>query len=185
MHLKISHHEKITLAQLLTKLHKKSLRLKEKRILALLLVHAWLQFAESTWLNNDWTKENVIFFRTSEQSAVDIQRPYLFTYFQENAAVKDIDDSGMISMIHPNPSALALGMLLLEIELTRPIDKMRTEDMEFRMLIPIIQPYYVSSRIVIVICMIVIAEQSRHVWNGIQACRTVWMMESFARRYTT
>ncbi|KAF1845080.1 uncharacterized protein K460DRAFT_405357 [Cucurbitaria berberidis CBS 394.84] len=97
-------------------------RPKEKRILSVILANSLLHFCESPWLSKEWSKEHISFFSTAEKGGLDIHRPYLSTNFQAMVAEVEPDT---FYRIHANPSVLALGILLLEIELDSPIERER------------------------------------------------------------
>jgi hypothetical protein len=73
-------------------------------------------------LSKEWSKEHISFFSSSGKGGLDIQRPYLSTDFQ---VINPEDEVDLLYRIHPNPSVLALGILLLEIELDLPIEDER------------------------------------------------------------
>jgi hypothetical protein len=95
------------------------LRLRDKRVLAVTLAKTVLQLSEGPWLSKRWTAAQFSFFETT-QSAIDFERPYLSTRFQE-----EINDSNSVfeaQSIHAIPSLLSLGKLLLEIDRGSPIE---------------------------------------------------------------
>lgn len=101
-------------------------RPKEKRILSVILANSLLHFCESPWLSKEWSKEHISFFSFSEKGDLDMRRPYLSTDFETMVPEDEVD---AMFRIHPNPSVLALGILLLEIELDLPIeDERNVED---------------------------------------------------------
>lgn len=97
---------------------------KEKRILSVILANSLLHFCESPWLSREWSKEHISFF-SSEKGGLDIRRPYLSTDFQDMEPENEAD---ALYRIHPNPSVLALGILLLEIEMDLPIEAEQGEE---------------------------------------------------------
>lgn len=110
-----------SLASLLQRARK--FRPKEKLILSVILANSLLQFCESPWLNKEWSKEHISFFPSLSKQDVEILRPYLTIKFQNTELEEEIDPF----RVHPNPSVLALGILLLEIELESPIEGKRGE----------------------------------------------------------
>lgn len=98
------------------------LSLKDKRRLALILSHSLLQYHDSAWLCSEWGKSHISFFYSSEDKP-DLQRPYLSTRFDNPWS--EICEADM-NRFHRNPSVLALGILLIEIDLEKPIEKCRT-----------------------------------------------------------
>lgn len=120
----------MSLASLLK--NNRKLKMKEKRILPVILAHSLLLFCDSPWLSKDWGKEHIHFYSTSgRKDDFDIRRPFLSTKFEdseqeneeENDAKKDLE-----FRVHPVPSILALGILLLEIELESCLEDHYTED---------------------------------------------------------
>jgi len=85
----------------------------ERRILAVILAHSMLHFCESPWMSREWNKNHVSFFKCANGD-FDLQRPWLSPDFANTYVPEDVDE---LHRIHPNPSILALGILLLEIEL--------------------------------------------------------------------
>jgi hypothetical protein len=118
-------HPGTSLANLL--LEKRTFTLREKRILAVILAHSMLHFCDSPWLSRYWDKNHLSFFkRTSlKGSRLDFQRPWISTQFETSTPPEDVDE---LYRIHKNPSVLALGILLLEIELRVGIEESTTED---------------------------------------------------------
>jgi hypothetical protein len=97
----------------------KKFSLRERRILAVILAQTMLHFSDSPWLGKKWNKRHVKFFwRTA---GYDLKRPYLTTTFKQ----RDPDQKFNVMEVHPNPSVLALGVLLLEIELWKNIEDCR------------------------------------------------------------
>ncbi|KAF1810424.1 hypothetical protein P152DRAFT_451168 [Eremomyces bilateralis CBS 781.70] len=108
---------------------KRKLKLKEKRILAVILAHSLLHFCDSPWMRHgtrsSWNKHHISFFYKSKDD-VDLIRPYVTTDFQP---IQDREDPAeAMYRLHPNPSVLALGVLLLEIEQQAGIESKREND---------------------------------------------------------
>lgn len=93
--------------------------LMERRILAVILARSMLHFCESPWMSREWNKNHVSFFKCSKQGDFDLQKPWLSPDFANPYVPEDIDE---LNRIHPNPSILALGILLLEIELGEALE---------------------------------------------------------------
>ena len=102
-------------------LAKTRLSLRDKRRLALILSHSLLQYHESAWLCSEWRKCHISFFYLSEDKP-DLRRPYLSTCFEKPQP--EIVKTEM-NRFHRNPSILALGILLIEIDSERPIETYR------------------------------------------------------------
>ncbi|KAH7380832.1 hypothetical protein BKA64DRAFT_221672 [Cadophora sp. MPI-SDFR-AT-0126] len=100
------------------------LKLKQKRSLAVVLAHAILHYCESPWVSNSWNKQHVSFFATLK--GPDLMRPYLATQFEAGTA--RLDDTVDDLFRHPSPALLSLGILLLELYLSKPIESLWEAD---------------------------------------------------------
>ncbi|OCK90638.1 uncharacterized protein K441DRAFT_665937 [Cenococcum geophilum 1.58] len=102
--------------------------LKQKRILAVILAHTMLQYCGSPWMAEDWNKEHIKFFhQTIERDGaakLDLERPYLSKGFVTSRTAQGGSSK---YVLHPCSSVLALGILLLEIELGVPIESKRAD----------------------------------------------------------
>jgi hypothetical protein len=96
------------------------LKLKESRALAVVLAHAILHYCESPWVSSRWNKEHVNFFATVD--GPDLMKPYLATQFEASTSRLEEASDNMYS--HPSPALLALGILLLELYLSKPIESL-------------------------------------------------------------
>ncbi|MCJ1307423.1 hypothetical protein MMC25_001069 [Agyrium rufum] len=96
------------------------LKLKESRALAVVLAHAILHYCEGPWVSQTWNKEHVNFFATVD--GPDLMRPYLATQFEAPTSRSEEASDSIYS--HPNPALLALGILLLELYLSKPIESL-------------------------------------------------------------
>lgn len=95
--------------------------LKEKRVLAVVIAHAVLNFCESPWLVGDWDKRHISFYGDSTgNGGIDFTRPYLSTNFRDSTQAPN--EQSVFLSLHRSPAILALGVLLLEIELCKPIE---------------------------------------------------------------
>lgn len=114
-------HDHIPAPSLGSLLHARTrLGLRDKRRLALILSHSLLQYHDSAWLGSEWGKKHIFFFHLGDKP--DLQRPYLSTSFNNpQLGIIDADKS----RFHRNPSILALGILLIEIDLEKPIETCR------------------------------------------------------------
>lgn len=99
--------------------------LKEKRMLAVILAHSVLHFCESPWMSRHWNKNHVSFFRFSNRGDFNLERPWLSPDFANPYVPEDVEE---LNRIHPNPSVLALGILLLEIELGDSLESFKEAD---------------------------------------------------------
>jgi hypothetical protein len=101
--------------------------LKEKRVLAVVIAHAVLNFCESPWLDGDWDKRHISFYgHSTGDGGLDFRRPYLSTNFRDSTQAAN--DQAVFLTLHPSPAILALGILLLEIELSQPIESHWVEE---------------------------------------------------------
>lgn len=101
--------------------------LKERRLLAVVIAHAVLHFCEGPWLDKNWDKEHISFFPPSGDDAdVDLTRPYLVATFDKE--IENSDDDADSVMWHEHPSILALGVVLLELEMRGSIEERYNED---------------------------------------------------------
>ncbi|OJD30643.1 uncharacterized protein BKCO1_5800013 [Diplodia corticola] len=107
----------VTLDQLLR--DETSRKLKERRVLAVLLAHSLLHLSNDSWLKDEWDKTHISFF-SSAPDQLNL-KPYLTTDFQ--ALAESNDGSGM--QLHPSPAILALGIVLLELQIWATIESRR------------------------------------------------------------
>ncbi|KAI9853501.1 MAG: hypothetical protein M1813_002206 [Trichoglossum hirsutum] len=99
-------------------------KLKDKRILAVVLAHSLLQLCEGPWLSKEWGNESIFFLhRPTDQTLLDIHRPYISTHFKtlQSRANKVSTGESDRHALYNHPSILALGILLLEIETGKTI----------------------------------------------------------------
>lgn len=89
--------------------------LKDRRYLAVLLARSLLDFSESRWIRESWSKDDISFL------TADVKRPYLTTDFRilgsgqvEGHAQQQTGNS--LLALHPCPALLDLGILLLELQ---------------------------------------------------------------------
>jgi len=104
--------ESISLSEILR--HRDDLHGRDRSILNIVLVQAFLQLFGSPWLQEGWDKNHIYFSRT-EDGALDLTRPYLST----RLATKQYEERREIL---PYRSILDLGILLLEVELWLPFE---------------------------------------------------------------
>jgi hypothetical protein len=103
--------------------------LKEQRILGVILAHSLLHFCESPWVSREWNKEHITFFQRAQaeranNNSFDLTRPWLAPTFGATLPeIEQTDDTWLMTRMHKNPSVLALGILLLEIELNSTIEQ--------------------------------------------------------------
>ncbi|QSZ30702.1 hypothetical protein DSL72_000260 [Monilinia vaccinii-corymbosi] len=95
-----------------------------KRRLAVVFAHSLLQLHEIYWENKEWNKNHIFFFYDISGD-LDFQRPYLSTV--PDLAIDEKQTPLNLNRFHRNPSILALGLLLIEIDTGRLIETFRTE----------------------------------------------------------
>jgi hypothetical protein len=92
---------------------------KQKRIIAVLLAHALVQYCGSAWLSEQWDKNSISFLKSS-----DGDRLVLST--QMKPYNSDSDPNAEFRM-HCYPGILALAIVMLEMELGKTIETARSE----------------------------------------------------------
>lgn len=102
--------------------HESQRKLKERRILAVIFAHSLLYLCDSNWLNREWDKTQISFF-SSAPDQLNL-KPYLMAQFQ--ALEEEHDGSEM--QLHPSPAILALGILLLELQIWGTIESRRISE---------------------------------------------------------
>lgn len=94
----------------------------EKRELALVFSYSLLVFHDSGWLDRGWLKENIYFFRKSEDEP-DLEFPFLSANFSSILTTAS-QPTGVL--FHRNPNILTLGVILIEIFNEKHIEGWRT-----------------------------------------------------------
>jgi hypothetical protein len=101
----------------------------KRYLLAFVVANGFLQACESSWSPRDWTKQQICFRTGRNETTLDICRPYLSTHLlpakQTSSAA---NDRAARNRVHPYPCILALGFILLQIWLGRPIELERSAD---------------------------------------------------------
>ena len=125
----------ISLASLIRSRH---LTRKMKALLSFFLARSVWQFYNSDWMKDGWTKETVRFMfehLPPYSSVIFINEPFLLARFEKAEVDKPKpklkskgDMSSDVFITHKYPKILALGVMLLEIELGRPIEEFRRPD---------------------------------------------------------
>ncbi|RKL44096.1 hypothetical protein BFJ72_g3829 [Fusarium proliferatum] len=99
---------------------------KDKILLAHAIAHSFWQFYESDLMRNRWTSDDIWFMNEmdhqhspKDQLALRVYMPLDFEYQQIN--LKDEERS---MLTHPFPHILGLGLILLQIGLSRPFKSM-------------------------------------------------------------
>ncbi|KAL8341436.1 hypothetical protein RB598_003401 [Gaeumannomyces tritici] len=98
----------------------------ERRRLALALAQSVLQLHESPWVSDQWSKQSIFFFSTSD--GLDLKRPYLSaaTHVVPSGAEPPYRDMHH----HGNPGILRLRILLLKVHCWRPIESYYRQDVD-------------------------------------------------------
>ncbi|TRX88535.1 hypothetical protein FHL15_010574 [Xylaria flabelliformis] len=101
---------------------------KSKAILEMLVARATWQFYDSSIIDQGLTSHNIHFI-CEQRLAVNgifINEPVLLTRFPENdIGIHDVGDVSSTEMIHDLPKILSLGILLLELETRKTMEKHR------------------------------------------------------------
>lgn len=106
-----------------------------KILLSYLLAKAVWKFYDSHWMTNSWTKETIHFMPEYTEDMAGklkagevvtlIHRPFLATDIKPNYQKTDPNSS---SRLHNDPRIVALGIMLLEIQLEEGIEKYRSDN---------------------------------------------------------
>lgn len=126
-------------------LDSKRTKLRERRKLAVILAHALLHFKDSRWLEENWSKEDVLFMSADDD--IDLSRPYLVSTFQnphENLAGPSTD---FAIQLHRSPPLLGLGIMLLELGIAAPIEARRLQDDMTGGVVNVNTNYFTATRI--------------------------------------
>ncbi|KAH9214084.1 peptidase S8/S53 domain-containing protein [Leptodontidium sp. 2 PMI_412] len=110
-------------------LSSRSLQLVKKRdklILQVILANSLLHLYRGLWLLKNLDKTRICFYKPRSQEIPDLTRPYLAC--TTDPSEESVNEEDVRFRIHPYPGILALGILLLQIELGRPIEEERPED---------------------------------------------------------
>ncbi|KAI0459791.1 hypothetical protein F5B21DRAFT_197985 [Xylaria acuta] len=105
--------------------------LKKRLVLSFLLAKATWQYYESNWMAREWNKNTVHFMFESRrrENGIFVDEPFLHTDFLLKFMATDGSDDGQgagAKMIHKFPKILALGIMLIEINLGVRIEDFRT-----------------------------------------------------------
>lgn len=100
----------------------KRLTNKDRRQLAVILANALLHLKDSLWLEDNWTNKDVCFMVVND--SIDFCRPYLASGFSNAANQNDDPDS---FQLHQSPALLHLGIILLELGISTPIEAKRLD----------------------------------------------------------
>ncbi|ETS77445.1 hypothetical protein PFICI_11319 [Pestalotiopsis fici W106-1] len=111
---------------------------KQKEVLSWLLAKAVWQYYNSPWMAQPWTKQDVHFLGERRPNPNDIANDIAGIYVNEPLLSVSISAStlkgkmpslpSLRSLRHKIPKILGLGIMLVEIQLGRPIEDLHTED---------------------------------------------------------
>lgn len=96
---------------------------KHKRIIAVLLAHALVQYCGGVWLDEQWDKNSISFLRHSSGD-----RLVLSTNLKASNQGPDLEAE---ARMHEYPGILALAIIMLEMELGKTIETARSEQEDF------------------------------------------------------
>jgi hypothetical protein len=91
----------------------------EKKLLEIIITRIFLEVCEGPWLRQKWGKESFHFFPEACNKKIDLNKPYITADLEYDS---DEGNPDSFDMSHSHPSILALGILLLEIEMGLPIE---------------------------------------------------------------
>ncbi|KAK8867391.1 hypothetical protein PGQ11_005969 [Apiospora arundinis] len=99
---------------------------KSRLLLSYILAKAVWQFYDSMWMHQTWNKDNLhfMFEKTPDFKALWVNQPFLCHAFDTNIIPQEKDNL----RIHQYPRILALGIMLMEIELGINIEDKRSAD---------------------------------------------------------
>ncbi|KXH67322.1 extracellular alkaline serine protease [Colletotrichum salicis] len=106
----------------LSELLNDKLKRKQRLTIAYLVANAVWQFYDSTWMHKEWSKDTIHFMferRGNTAKAIYVNEPFLSTRFD---AAEPPSKDRMKFQYHPLPKILALGIMMLEIELGLDIE---------------------------------------------------------------
>ncbi|KAK1540415.1 extracellular alkaline serine protease [Colletotrichum paranaense] len=95
---------------------------KQRLTIAYRLANAVWQFYDSTWMRREWNKDTIHFMlerRGNTAKAVYVDEPFLSAHFHEP---EPLSEDKMRFRYHPLPKVLALGIMMLEVELGLKIE---------------------------------------------------------------
>lgn len=103
--------------------------LKDRMIVTVILANAFLHFCEGPWCTQEWSKVNIYFPMHENSVRPNFARPYLITncIFRDEQQEERANDDIAASLTHSYPCIVALGILLLEVRLGRPIESQGLE----------------------------------------------------------
>lgn len=107
----------------------RQMSLRDRRRLAVIVAYAVLFFCGDSWLDEDWDQEHISFFPNGDPTMpqdIDFKKPYLTARFRRDSKEADSEDEQ--GRVHQSPPILALGVLLVELQICGPIESKYTAD---------------------------------------------------------
>lgn len=101
------------------------IKMKDQRILAVVLAHTVLHYHGTPWLRENWSKDQITFFERNTLVGPNLTHPYLIVNFDSEERYSNEWDRPLD--MHSYPKLLSLGILLLEIHLRQPIESCRVK----------------------------------------------------------
>ncbi|KAK5107685.1 hypothetical protein LTR62_000920 [Meristemomyces frigidus] len=143
---------------------------RDRRRLAVILAHALLHLKGSHWLRDSWSKDDVRFMHLLKDGRADVRRPYVSYAAVPEAGSSDDDAT---SQLHECPPLLGLGIVLLELGLSHPIDQ-RREEMDMMGNVPHINTNFFTAMRVLDDSE---GDLQKSYWGAVQACLTCSELE--------
>lgn len=187
--------EIITLENLILDRRPFSMEMAKKQpraILQVILANAFLQLTQGPWLPEHCSKSNICFFYSKDSAMPDLFRPYLATRCCQGPSLADTSShmdgfqaeqgeeyerlstfhDSLTPRGHPYPNLLALGILLLEIELGQPIEHWRSAEICDSQRKP--ETYRIDADIIAANQMLEQCHENSHdsFYKAVQACIT-------------
>lgn len=93
------------------------LRIRERRILALVLMYSFMQLLGGRWLNEYWDDNDILFFQVEEHNPPEFnfRQPYFSASWK--TAERELSQSKRKNTLHPMPDMVTVARFLLELEL--------------------------------------------------------------------
>ena len=111
---------------------------RQRLSIAVILAHTVLQLHDSPWLNESWSKNDIWFFPSGvdRHQRPNIARPYISRSFKarsdQNTSTSEevpVAQTDRYSHLIINKTLFALGIVLIELALNRPLEKFRIDAM--------------------------------------------------------
>ena len=111
---------------------------RQRLSIAVILAHTVLQLHDSPWLSESWSKNDIWFFSSGVDchKRPNIARPYISRSFKarsdQNTSTSEevlVAQTDQYSHLIINKTLFALGILLIELALNKPLEELRTDVM--------------------------------------------------------